>query len=111
MGEMNARGEAPRDVDHVIVGARAKGPSAKCDAVRQRRHRIEQRRIVRLRGHHARQSEKRERRIIGVKADPHTAFFCRRGCLFQEGDQVRPQIGSGQPVIIGDRGTDALAAM
>ena len=46
-----------------------------------------------------------------MKADPHAAFFCRRGCLFQEGDQVRPQIGSGQPVIIGDRGTDALAAM
>ena len=111
MREMHPFGKGGSNRQNIIVRPRAERSGAKGDSVRQRRHRIEQCGIVRLRRYHPRHAEDGKWRIIGMKADADAAFLGGGRDLCKEADQVGAKLVCGQPVIFGNGGADALAAV
>ena len=73
---------------HVVVRAAPETADAEADAVRRRRHRVEQRLVVGGGRGDARQAEQRARRIVGMQGQPNAKFVRDRRHAFEKRHDV-----------------------
>ena len=106
--EMHAVAEPLHHAGQIVVGPRAERAGAERDAVGRAVHRIEERAVVGLGRHDARQAEERERRVVRMAAEPHAEVLGDRHDLLQEGDEVTAQRSGVDRGIFGEMGAHVL---